>query len=308
VARPSSIGFLAGLLAIDTVIVLGLGFLPGRVVTAPAPVVALPAPAVGATAATADAGPPPPLWNGVDPRELAQRVADLYLGVRRRLGKGQKKVLLAPPRRVGDDVELRVSLARATAFPAGQYCFHCASSRCLFPAPTLAALEALVAAFDGEAVKALAAKVGKEHLELTFVGGASAGPVVPRADAQVCDGPEPRLSVRVPPAYDEYAPDQCGSRRCELAGSGERFDVGAGPIDDNKKLACLRAVCAGAAATGLADVDVPVRYVGDLAFDAGEAFRGAEVVLTLRGIASAPHREAYQAFWTALTAALGDEK
>ena len=293
--------FIAGLLAIDGVIVLGLAFAVPRGAAAPAavPVVA-PRPAVS----VADAGPPPPLWKGVDTSELAHRVGDLYLGVRRRIGKGKKLVLL-PPKRVGDDVELRVSLARTGTFPAGLYCFHCPAQRCLYPEPTLTALEALAAAFDPDAVHALAAKIGKEHVQLTFVGGASAGPVVPKTDAQVCDGAEARISVRMPPAFDLYETETCGQKSCELAGSGETIDVGAGAIDDNKKLACLRAMCTAAAATALADV--PSRVVGELAFEQGGAFRGAEVALVLRGIAAPENREAYQAFWNGLTQVLGDE-
>jgi hypothetical protein len=294
--------FLAGLLAIDGVIVLGLAFgVPRRAAVATAP----PAAAHAAVAvAVADAGPPPPLWKGVDAIDLAHRVGDLYLGVRRRIGKG-KKLVLAAPRRVGDDVEIRVSLARTGTFPAGLYCFHCPVQRCLFPEPTLAALEALSGAFDPDAVHALAAKIGKEHVQLTFVGGASAGPVVPRGDAQVCDGAEPRISVRMPPAYDLYEIETCGQKSCELAGSGEIVDVGAGAIDDNKKLACLRAMCTAAAAPTLSDV--PTRIVGELAFEQGGAFRGAEVALTLRGVASPENREAYQSFWNGLVALLGDD-
>jgi hypothetical protein len=139
---------------------------------------------------------------------------------------------------------------------------------------------------------------------LTFVGGASSGPLVPKADAQTCDGIEPHIEMRFPPAFDTYESAACGSRSCELSGSGEVIDVGAGPIDDNRKLACLRAMCTAAAVPGLGDL--PARYVGELAFEQGSAFRGAEVVLTLRGIAAAEHREAYVAFWSALTHALGD--
>ena len=295
--------FLAGLAAIDGAIVLAFGYLGVRG-SAPGPAVPTGAPAhVTVVAPTiVDAGPPPPLWKGVDPNELAHRVADLYLGVRRRLGKG-KKVVLASPKRAGDDVEIRVSLARASTFPAGLYCVHCAAQRCLFPEPTATALDALAAAFDPDAVRELAAKVGKEHVQLTFVGGASAGPVVPKADAQVCDGLEPRISVRVPPAYDLYEVESCGTRSCELAGSGESLTIGAGLIDDNKKLACLRALCtASAAHVG----EVPSKVVGELAFEQGGAFRGAEVVLTLRGIAGPENREAYLAFWSALAQSLGD--
>jgi hypothetical protein len=299
--------FLAGLLAIDAAIVIGvigLAFVVPR--TVPAPVIAPPtAPTAGHPAAAGpDAGPPPPLWKAVDTTELAHRVGDLYLGVRHRIGRG-KKLVLNPPRRIGDDVEIRVSLARASTFPAGLYCFHCPAQRCLFPEPTATALEALAGAFDPEAVHALAVKIGKEHLQLAFVGGASAGPVVPKTDAQVCDGAEPRVSVRMPPAFDLYEVETCGQKSCELAGSGETLDIGAGAIDDNKKLACLRAMCTAAAAPALAGV--PARIVGELAFEQGGAFRGAEVSLTLRGIAAPENREAYQSFWNGLTQVLGDD-
>jgi hypothetical protein len=292
--------FLVGLAAIDAAIVLLFGTV-GRHAT-----VAVTVPvAVAVTAAKPDAGTPPPLWKGVDAADLAKRVADLYLGVRRHIGKN-KKVILAAPKRVGDDVEVRVSLSRAGTFPAGLYCFHCAAQRCLFPEPTLAALEVLTGAFDAEAVHALAAKVGKEHVQIGFVGGASAGPLVPKSDAQVCDGPEPRIDVRSPPAYDGYDGTVCGAASCELAESGETVEVGAGIIDDNKKLACLRAMCTRTAAAGLSDL--PSKIIGELAFEQGGAFRGAEVVLTLRGVAAPENREAFLAFWAALTQLLGDDK
>jgi len=294
--------FLVGLALIDAAIVLAFGFVGRQVAVAvPVPVTV----AVPVTAAKPDAGKAPPLWKGVDAQDLAKRVADLYLGVRRHIGKN-KKVLLAAPKRVGEDVEVRVSLSRTGTFPAGLYCFHCAAQRCLFPDPTLAALEALAGAFDADAVHALAAKVGSEHVQIGFVGGASAGPLVPKSDGQICDGPEPRIDVRSPPAYDSYDGATCGTASCELAESGEVIDVGAGGIDDNKKLACLRAMCTRTAAAGLSDL--PSKIIGELAFEQGGAFRGAEVVLTLRGIAAPENREAFLAFWGALTQQLGDDK
>src|SRR5262249_38802206 len=169
--------FLVGLAVIEALVVLSFGLVGRREAVAVTVPVAVPvtAPKPDATVAA------PPLWKGVDATDLAKRVANLYLGVRRNLGKN-KKVILAAPRRVGGAVEVRVSLARASTFPAGLYCFHCAAQRCLFPDPTLGALEALAGAFEADAVHALAAKVGKEHVQIAFVGGASAGPLVPKSD------------------------------------------------------------------------------------------------------------------------------
>jgi len=279
--------FLLGLAVIDATVIAGFG-LAGR---APAPVAAPTAPVAAVDAGARKTG---------DAAVLGKRFAAVYAGARRRVGKN-KRVVLAAARRVGDDVELRASLAKMTGFPPSLYCFHCATQRCLFPEPTLAALEAVASAFAADDIKELA-KLGT--VLLTYVGGASAGPVVPKSDSQVCDGPLPRIDVRVPPAYDVYATETCGARACEIGGSGEQIDVAAGAIDDNKKLACLRALCTGAAAPPPADV--PVKYLGELAYEHGDAYRGAEMVVTLRGVGA--DREAYAAFWASFTQALEEDK
>jgi hypothetical protein len=284
--------FLLGLAVIDAAVIAGFGLVGRAPAAAPA----------AAPVATADAGAARVAWKGIDPAALGKKLAAVYTGARRRVGKN-KRVVLAAPRRTGDDVELRVSSAHTVGFPPGLYCFHCATQRCLYPEPTLAALEAVAGAFAGDDVRELARLAGEARVQLTFVGGASAGPVVPKSDGQLCDGPMPRVEARVPPAYDVYASEACGARACELAGSGEQIDVAAGPIDDNRKLACLRALCTGAAAPPPADLTV--KYVGELAFEQGGAYRGAEAVVTLRGI-GADH-DAYLAFWASLTQALEED-
>jgi hypothetical protein len=281
--------FLLGLVAIDAAVVAGFGLI-GRGAT-PAP--------IAAPVAAVDAG----AHHDADAAALGKRLAAVYAGARRRVAK--RRVVLAPPRRTGDDVELRVSLARAAdGFPPGLYCFHCATQRCLFPEPALAALEAVATAFSPDDLRALAQLAGQGRVQVTFVGGASAGPVVPKGDGQSCDGAVPRVEARVPPAFDQYATDTCGARACELAGSGAGLDLGAGAIDDNQKLACLRALCAGAAAA--LPTEVPQKVVGELAFEQGGAYRGAEVVVTLRGIGA--DRRGYADFWNSLTQALAEEK
>jgi hypothetical protein len=155
-------------------------------------------------------------------------------------------------------------------------------------------------------VRELARVAGAEHVEVVVAGGASGGPVVPKAESQSCDGTTPRTDVRVPPAFDIYDDAECGARRCELLGSGEVVDVGDGYVDENRKLACLRAMCVLAAGGGMGDL--PVKVVGDLAFEQGGAYRGAEVAVTLKGVAAAANREAYAAFWSRLTAEIGEER
>ena len=295
--------FLLGLLVIDAAIIGAFGFVAGP-----------PRAAVSSSEpAPADAAPRTeraPLWKGVDAEALGRKAAGLYLAARKRLGRN-KRVILAAPRKVGDDVEIRVSLARLAdgntglGFPAGMYCFHCALQRCAFSPATLEALQTVAEAFRPEEVRELVRAAGPEHVEVRYVGGASGGPVVPKAESQSCDGATPRTDVRVPPAFDIYDDAECGARRCELSGSGELVDVGDGYIDDNRKLACLRAMCTAAAGGGMGDL--PVRYVGDLAFEQGGAYRGAEVVVALRGVAAAENREAYALFWSALSAAIAQE-
>src|SRR5262249_36359937 len=227
-----------------------------------------------------------------------KKLGAVYAGARRRVARN-KRVVLAAPRRVGDDVELRVSTTQA-GFPPGLYCFHCAAQRCLFPEPTLSALDAVASAFAAEDLRELAKLAGADRGQVSYVRGASAGPVVAKGDGQVCDGAVPRVEARTPPAYDVYATESCGARACELAGSGEKLDVAAGPIDDNRKLACLRAVCTGAAAPPPGEV--ASRYVGELAFEQGGAYRGAEVAVTLRGVGAD-----YAAFWASLSKELEEE-
>jgi hypothetical protein len=275
--------FLLGLAILDGAVVAGFG-LVGRA----------PAPPRPAPVAAPDASPA----RRVDPAALGKRFAAVYAGARRRVARN-KRVVLAAPRRVGDDVELRVSTVQV-GFPPGLYCFHCAAQRCLYPEPTLAALDAVAAAFAADDVRELAKLAGADRVHITYVGGASAGPVVPKSDGQVCDGAVPRAEARTPPAFDVYATESCGARACELAGSGEKIALAAGPIDDNRKLACLRAVCVGAAAPPPADV--PARFLGELAFEQGGAYRGAEVAVTLRGVGAD-----YAPFWASLSQALEED-
>ncbi len=292
--------FLVGLLAIDALAIAAFGFAGARAPEAP------PATEVAEATRASDAGGGV-LWKGVDPAALGKTTAELYLAARKRIGRS-KRVLLAAPRRVGDDVEIRVSIARIAdgkgglGFPPATYCFHCPMQRCLFPAPTHEAMSTLAEAFPAEQVRAVARAAGAEHVLVTYIGGASGGPVVMKAESQSCEGTEARTDLRVPPAYDIYDDGECGAHRCELSGSGDTIDVGDGYIDDNRKLACLRAMCTSAAAGGMGDV--PVRYVGELAFEQGGAYRGAEVVVTLRGIGAAENGDAYTTFWSSLTSAL----
>ena len=250
------------------------------------------------------------LWKGVDPAELGRATANVYLAARKRIGRS-KRVLLEPPRRIGEDVELRAEIARISdgkgglGIPPATYCFHCPMQRCLFQEPTLEGLQTLAETFQAEEVRALSRAAGAEHVLVTYVGGASGGPVVAKAESQSCDGPIPRTDMRVPPAFDIYDDAECGAHRCELSGSGETIDVGDGYIDDNRKLACLRAMCTRAASGGLGDV--PVRFLGEMSFEQGGAYRGAAVVLTIQGIGAAENAESYTAFWSSLTAALGEK-
>jgi hypothetical protein len=177
--------------------------------------------------------------------------------------------------------------------------------RCTFAEPTLEAFTTVAEAFRPEEVRELARVAGADHVEVAYVGGASAGPVVPKAEAQSCDGEAVRTDVRVPPAFDIYDDAECGARRCEIQGSGESVEIGDGFIDDNKKLACLRALCTAAAGGGMGDL--PVKFVGDLAYEAGGAYRGAEVVVTLKGVGAAD-KDAYAAFWNKMTGLIAEEK
>lgn len=305
-AVRAALRFGLGLLAIDATIVAAFGLLGGR---APAAVTVAPTTDAGAPAQRA--APPKPLWKNVDAGALGEKTAAVYMAARKRLGKN-KRVILAAPKRVGDDVEIRVSLARLAdartglGFPPGTYCFHCPLQRCLFSEPTLEALQTVAEAFRPEEVRELARVAGTEHVEVVYAGGASGGPVVPKAESQSCDGTVPRSDVRMPPGFDIYDDAECGARRCELLGSGETIDIGDGYVDENRKLACLRAMCVLAAGGGMGDL--PVRVVGDLAFEQGGAYRGAEVAVTLKGVAAAENRDAYGAFWSRLTSAIGEEK
>jgi len=292
--------FVIGLIVLDAALVAGFA-LPGRT-SAPVPAKA--------------PAPPPALaieaWDGVDPGVLAERWAALYQGIRREIGKS-RRVMLSPPRRNGDDVELRISLAKLAdaragqGYPAGVFCFHCAQQRCLIPAETVGALETLANAVPPAELAALTELAGKEHVLVSYVGGASGGPVVPKDEVQLCDGDEARVETRWPADFDPYDAAICGARVCEVAGSGKVVRLDTGPIDDNEKLACLRAAClhAGSANQELA---APVRYMGELAFEQGAAHRGAEIVVTLRGIAAAERQPAYQKFWDRLTTLLAGQK
>jgi hypothetical protein len=299
------IRFVLGLLAIDAIVVAAFA-LPARQAASTA--------AATTTSSATDAGAraaPRVLWKNVDPAALGEKTAAVYVAARRRLGKN-KRVILAAPRRVGDDVEIRVSLARLAdaktglGFPPSTYCFHCPLQRCLFSEPTLEALQTVAEAFRPEEVRELARVAGAEHVEVVYAGGASGGPVVPKAESQSCDGTVQRTDVRLPPAFDIYDDAECGARKCELLGSGETVEVGDGYVDENRKLACLRAMCVLAAGGGMGDL--PVKVVGDLAFEQGGAYRGAEVAVALKGVAAAENRDAYAAFWARLTSEIGEEK
>lgn len=293
--------FLAGLLVLDAAIVLGFT-LPARQVAAP-----VDPPKPSEPKATSES-----TWNGVDPIALADRTATLYQAIRRGIGKN-RRIVLAPPRRTGDDVELRISLAKLAdaragqGYPPGVYCFHCAQQRCLYPADTVGALESLANSVPAVELGALAELAGRDRVLVSWVGGASGGPVVVKDEVQFCEGEEPRTETRWPADFDPYDAATCGAHACEIAGSGKIVRIDTGPIDDNEKLACLRAVCLHA---GSATQTIPaqVRYVGELAFEQGAAHRGAEVVITLRGIGAPEHQEAYRRFWDRLTAQLGEPK
>jgi hypothetical protein len=236
---------LLGLLGIDLVVTAAFAFVPPR-----------------------EAPPPPEAPRKVEapPGELTRRTAALVDGARR-AARG-KRVVVAPPRRSGDDLELRVSLARDVGFPAGLYCARCAAQRCLFPEATAQALDALAGAFPPGELDELRRVAAAE---LTYSGGASAGPVVKKDVAQSCDEGKPQTSIRFPAAYDVYDGKDCGARACTIG--GERIAVSAGSIDDNRTLACLRAACLGEGAT----------YIGEVAAEQGAAYRGAEAVLVIRG-------------------------
>jgi hypothetical protein len=293
--------FLAGLLVIDAALVAAFTLPPRSQTTAPI-----------ATQAPAPTAKPEATWNGIDPVAVADRTATLYQAIRRGIGKN-RRVVLSPPRRTGDDVELRISLAKLAdaragqGYPAGVFCFHCAQQRCLYPADTVAALEALANAVPAVELGALAEVAGKDKVVVSYIGGASGGPVVVKDEIQFCDGEEPRTESRWPADFDPYDAATCGAHACEVAGSGKVVRVDTGPIDDNEKLACLRAVCLHA---GSATQTVPaqVRYVGELAYEQGAAHRGAEVVVTVRGIGAPEHQAAYQRFWDRLTTQLGEPK
>jgi hypothetical protein len=298
---------------VDALVVIGFGLAIARPARVDGPPPPLPIASSAVASSTPkkerpDAGPRPravTIWNGVDAADLGKRVGALYLSVRKNLGKA-KKVLLQPPRRVGDDVEIHVSVSRnGLGWPPSMYCFHCAAQKCLFADPTQQALETLANAFPADEVKELAAKVGRDHVQLAYVGGASAGPVVTKSEADVCEDGTKQTIMRFPSDYDTYDDSECGAHVCELSGSGEQVQVTAGRIDDNKKLACLRAFCLKAGATAGDLGDVPVKFIGELAFEQGTAYRGAEVVFTLRSIGV--NKDAYAAFWEQLSQTLADK-
>lgn len=255
-----------GLFVIDALVVCGFGLVPPR----------------EAAAVVEEA---PARKPAVAPAELARRMAAL-VQTSRRAAKG-KKVVVAPPRRVGDDIDLVVSLARDVGFPAGLYCARCAAQRCLFPEVTAQALDALAAAFPAADVAELARLA---PVELSATGGASGGPVVKKDVAQACQGGAAQTSIRFPAAFDAYDEKDCGARACAVAGTN--VALASGPIEDNRVLACLRAAC-------LVDAAAPAKLAGEVAAEQGAAYRGAEVVLTVRGVAPAA--------WDAVSAAAGEE-
>jgi hypothetical protein len=204
----------------------------------------------------------------------------------RRAAKG-KKVVVAPPRRVGEDILLVVSLARDVGFPAGLYCARCPAQRCLFPETTAQALDALAAAFPAADVAELARLA---PVELAATGGASGGPVVKKDVAQACQGGAAQTSIRFPAAFDAYDEKDCGARACGAGGTN--VSLASGPIEDNRVLACLRAAC-------LVEPAAPAKLAGEVAAEQGAAYRGAEVVLTVRGVAGAA--------WDAVTAAAAED-
>jgi hypothetical protein len=227
----------------------------------------------------------PPPRPAVAPAELARRVAALVT-TSRRAAKG-KKVVVLPPRRVGDDIVLAVSLARDVGFPAGLYCARCAAQRCLFPDATAQALDALAAAFPAADVAELARLA---PVELAATGGASGGPVVKKDVAQACQGGAAQTSIRFPAAFDVYDDKDCGARTCTV--DGQTVALAGGAIADNRVLACLRAAC-------LVDAAAPATLAGEVAAEQGAAYRGADVVLTVRGVAPAA--------WDAAVAAAAEE-
>ncbi|HKA88000.1 MAG TPA: hypothetical protein VKE22_10055 [Haliangiales bacterium] len=258
-----------GLVIIDALAVAAFGLVPPR-----------------ETLVITDETPAPK--PAVAPAELARRMAAL-VQTSRRAAKG-KKVVVAPPRRVGDDIELVVSLARDVGFPAGLYCARCAAQRCLFPEATAQALDALAAAFPAADVAELARLA---PVELAATGGASGGPVVKKDVAQACQGGAAQTSIRFPAAFDAYDEKDCSARDCAAAGT--TVHLASGPIDDNRALACLRAACLVVDAPAGA----PAKLTGEVATEQGAAYRGAEVVLTVRGVAPAA--------WDAVSAAAGEE-
>jgi hypothetical protein len=245
---------LLGLLVIDALVIVGFGLVP---------------PHEGAAAVEAAPVPRP----AVAPAELARRMAAL-VQTSRRAAKG-KKVVVAPPRRAGEDIVLVVSLARDVGFPAGLYCARCPAQRCLFPEATAQALDALAGAFPAADVAELARLA---PVELSATGGASGGPVVKKDVAQACQGGAAQTSIRFPAAFDAYDDKDCGARACGVAGTN--VSLASGPIEDNRVLACLRAAC-------LVEPSAPAKLAGDVAAEQGAAYRGAEVVLTVRGVAAA---------------------
>jgi hypothetical protein len=265
-------------------------------------------PLVPSSTAAVPAGATPPRtpvepvrkWSGVDAAELGKKVGGIYLAIRRQIGRN-KRVVLQPPRRVGDDVEIHVALGTQFGYPPSLYCFRCEAQKCLFSDGATAGLEVLATAVPMDDVRALVKSVGREHVLVTYVGGASAGPVVTKAEVQTCEDGKPTTEVRFPMDYDSYDDAECGTHECELLGSGKRVQIDGGRIDSNEKLACLRAACLKQADTS----DVPVKFAGELAFEQGQAYRGAEVVVAVRGIGA--DKDAYGAFWGTLTGTIGGQ-
>jgi hypothetical protein len=278
--------FLVGLVIIDAAIAAGAVVAGGRPAASPA---------------TRKDGPATlPAAGKPDPVELGKRVAALYLDARKATQK-QKKLLLDPPRRVGDDVEIRVEVRGTPSgnigFPAGVFCPRCAAQRCQFEGDSIKIFDGLVDAFPTSDVKAILDYAGKDGATIAAVGGASSGPVVKKEQATVCDSEgQPQNESRTPADYDRYDAADCGVHICAMSGSGEMITVGGGPIDDNRKLACLRAMCLVA---GSPLADLPVSFVGDLAFEQGGVYRGAALVLTVKGL-----KERYGKFWETLQGAI----
>jgi hypothetical protein len=288
-----SVRFLLGVVLIDAAIAAG-AVVAGR----PAhPVAGAPTGGGGGSSAPDH----PSSSGGPDPVELGKRVAALYLDARKATQK-TKKLILDPPRRVGQDVEIRVEIRGTSSgqlgFPAGLYCPRCAAQRCQFDAGSAPVFDALADAFPVADVKAILDFAGKDGATLQSVGGASSGQMVKKEQATECDADnQPQIEARMPAAFDVYDAADCGVHICAMSGSGEMITVGGGPIDDNRKLACLRAMCLVA---GTPIADLPVGFVGDLSFEQGGVYRGAAVVVTIKNL----DKDRYAKFWETLEGAI----